>query len=140
MFLKRPLTFATPSVVNDTPQARAKVERDYKEIVREAVRYFGPKRVKELNKEVAIKRRGNTPKRALNDLVGAEWDADPVKDPKKFSEAFYKKYPEQAHSAGAVKKRLERKLKAQEKAREREEKLKARLQRPSPLGEARGTE
>jgi hypothetical protein len=58
--LKRPLTFATPSVVNDSLKARTKSERDYKEIVREAVRYFGPKRVKELNKEVAIAVRGDS--------------------------------------------------------------------------------
>jgi len=57
MILKRPLTFATPSVVNDTPEARAKVQRDYKEIVRDAVRYFGAERVTALNKEVAIARR-----------------------------------------------------------------------------------
>jgi hypothetical protein len=73
--LKRPLTFATPSVINDTDEARAKVERDYKEIVREAERYLGPKRVAELNKEIAMARRGNRPDRPLNDLVLAEWDA-----------------------------------------------------------------
>ena len=93
MFLKRPLTFATPSVVNDTPQARAKVERDYKEIVQEVVRYLGAERVRELNAEVAIARRGRTPDERLNKLLLDEWDADAVQDPKEFAEAFYEKYP-----------------------------------------------
>ena len=140
MILKRPLTFATPSVVNDTPQARAKVERDYKEIVQEVVRYLGAERVRELNAEVAIARRGRTPDERLNKLLLDEWDADPVQDPKEFAEAFYEKYPQQAHSVGAVRTRLRRELKAREKARDRERWLKERLQRPSLVGEARGTE
>jgi hypothetical protein len=140
MILKRPLTFATPSVVNDTPQARAKVERDYKEIVQEVVRYLGAERVRELNAEVAIARRGRTPDERLNKLLLDEWDADPVQDPKEFTEAFYEKYPQQAHSVGAVRTRLRRELKAREKARDRERWLKERLQRPSLVGEARGTE
>jgi hypothetical protein len=140
MILKRPLTFATPSVVNDTPQARAKVERDYKEIVQEMVWYRGAERVRELNAEVAIARRGRTPDERLNKLLLDEWDADPVQDPKEFPEAFYEKYPQQAHSVGAVRTRLRRELKAREKARDRERWLKERLQRPSLVGEARGTE
>ena len=140
MILKRPLTFATPSVVNDTPQARAKVERDYKEIVQEVVRYLGAERVRELNAEVAIARRGRTPDEHLNKLLLDEWDADPVQDPKEFAEAFYEKYPQQAHSVGAVRTRLRRELKARKKARDRERWLKERLQRPSLVGEARGTE
>jgi hypothetical protein len=115
--LKRPLTFATPSLINDTDEARAKVERDYKEIVREAVRYLGAKRVKQLNKEVAIARRGRTPDERLNALVIAEWNAAAVKDPTAFSKAFYEKHP-QGHSARAVEKRLKPLLKAQEKARD----------------------
>jgi len=140
MILKRPLTFATPSVVSDTPQARAKVERDYKEIVQEVVRYLGAERVRELNAEVAIARRGRTPDERLNKLLLDEWDADAVQDPKEFAEAFYEKYPQQAHSVGAVRTRLRRELKAREKARDRERWLKERLQRPSLVGEARGTE
>jgi len=140
MILKRPLTFATPSVVNDTPQARAKVEGDYKEIVQEVVRYLGAERVRELNAEVAIARRGRTPDERLNKLLLDEWDADAVQDPKEFAEAFYEKYPQQAHSVGAVRTRLRRELRAREKARDRERWLKERLQRPSLVGEARGTE
>ena len=131
--LKRSLTFTTPSVVSDSLKARAKVERDYKEIVREAVRYLGPKRVKELNKEVAIERRGRKPNRALNELVLAEWDAAAAKDPTEFVEAFIKKYPQKARSAGAIEKRLERLLKARNR-------LKAALRRPSLVGEAKETE
>jgi len=135
-FAPRLLTFAPPSFVSDTPQARAKAEREYKEIVREAVRCFGAKRVAELNKEVAIARRGKKPDRSLNEQLRAEWEADPVKDRKKFSEAFYQKYPQQAQSAPAIKKRLER----QSKVWDRDRELKALLQRPSLIGEATGTE
>jgi len=135
-FAPRPLTFAPSSFVGETPQTRAKAEREYKEIVREAVRCFGVERVAQLNKEVAIARRGKKPNRSLNDLLRTEWEADPVKDPKEFSEAFYQKYPQQAQSAPATKKRLER----QSKAWEKERKLKALLQRPSLIGGARGTE
>ena len=135
-FAPRPLTFAPSSFVGETPQTRAKAEREYKDIVRQAVRCFGAERVAELNKEVAIARRGKKPNRSLNELLRAEWDADPVKDLKKFSEAFYHKYPQQAQSAPAIKKRLERHMKAWNRERE----LKAALQRPSLVGEARGTE
>ena len=137
--LKRPLTFATPSVVSDTPEARAKVERVYKEIVREMVQHVGPKRVKELNKEVAIARRGRTPDEALNKLVLAEWDASPTKDKTKFSKAFYENHP-QAQSARAVKTRLKRVRMARIKARKTARWLKARLQRPSLVSGAGGTE
>jgi hypothetical protein len=102
MILKLPVTFATPSIVNDTPQAHAKVERDYKKIVEEAVRYLGPERVAELNKEVAIARRDNRPDKPLNELVLAEWDAAPVKDRTEFSETFYRKHPQRAHSGWGV--------------------------------------
>jgi hypothetical protein len=142
MILKRLLTFATPSAVNDTPEARAKVERDYKEILREAYRYSGPERVRELNKEVAIERRGNTPNKPLNERLLAEHDvaaADGLVEIPEFSEAFYEKYPQQAHSAAAVRVRLRRLLKAREKARDMDRELKARLQCPSLVGEAGGT-
>ena len=33
--LKPPLTFSVPTLVNDTDEARAKAERDFKKIVRE---------------------------------------------------------------------------------------------------------
>jgi hypothetical protein len=137
--LKPPLTFATPSVVNDIPQARAKVERDYKKIVREAARYLGAKRVKELNKEVAIARRGRTPNESLNERLRAEYDvaaADGPVDIPKFSEEFYKAHRQQ--SAKAVERRLRRLLKAWEKARDWDRKLKD-CQRPSFVGEAGGT-
>ena len=37
----QPLTFTPPSVMNDTTQARAKVEREALVILREMDRYFG---------------------------------------------------------------------------------------------------
>jgi hypothetical protein len=138
--LNRPLTFATPSIVGDTPAARAKVEWDYKKIVRKAVSYFGPKRVEELNKEVAMERRGRKPDRRLDERLLAEWNASEGRESiGDFSEEFCKRHQQQ--SAGAVDKRLRRLLKERAREAERDRKLKAALQRPSLLNEVKtGTE
>ena len=50
--LKPPLTFSIPTLLNDTDEARAKAERDLKKIVREAVQYFGPVKVKQVVQEI----------------------------------------------------------------------------------------
>ena len=124
-----PLTFRTPSIVGDSPEACAKAERDFKKIVREAIGYFETKRVTRLVQEVTKMRRGKKPNRSLNLLVLAEWDAAVEKDETKFSQAFYEKHA-QGHSARAVEKRLERLL----RVRVKDERLKAALQRPCLIG------
>ena len=42
----RPLMFAPPSVINDTPEARAKMEREAKVTLREMERHFGREKFK----------------------------------------------------------------------------------------------
>jgi hypothetical protein len=136
--LTRPLTFATPSVVNDSPQARAKVKRDLlREILRAAERYLGPQQIDQVVRDHRRARGGRRPNEPLNNLLLAQHDvaaADGPVDIPKFSEECYKAYRSQ--SAKAVEKRLRRLLKAREKARAMDRKLKAALQRPSLVGES----
>ena len=134
--LTSPLTFATPSVASDTPEARAKAERNLRKILRAAERYFEPQGLDQVVCSHNRARGGRTPDESLNALVLAEWDASPTKDKTEFSKAFLQKYP-QGHSEGAVRKRLRRARIARIKARRKNRKLKAALQRPSLAGEAR---
>jgi tryptophan 2,3-dioxygenase len=138
--LKRPLTFA-PSVVNDSPQARANVKRNLREALRAAEECLGPQQIDQVVHDHRRARAGRKLDRALNDLVLAKWDASPTKDPTQFSEEFYEEFCKayRLQSARAVETRLGRLLKAREKARDRDRKLKAALQRPSLVGEARAT-
>jgi hypothetical protein len=124
--LKHPLTFAVPSIINDTDEARAKVERDLKKIVREAVRYFGPSKVKQVVQEITKGRKGNTPDERRNGLMLAEYDSAAAKGPVKkrqFAHDFCKKHRQQ--SPEAVGKHLARLL----KARRQRDKEKAELER-----------
>jgi hypothetical protein len=133
------LTFATPSLVGDSPQARAKVKRNLRKILREAERCLGPQELDQVMGDHRRARGGRTPNESLNELVLAEWDASPTKNKMKFSEDFFQEYP-QGHSAEAVRTRLRRARIARIKARRRDQKLKAVMQRPSLVGEAMRTE
>ena len=134
-----PLTFVTPSVVSDRPQARAKVKRDLREILRAAEQYLGPQQLDQVVHDQRRARAGRTPDESLNALVLEKWDASPTRDKTKFSKAFLQEHP-QGYTEGAVKARLKRVRIARIKARRRDRKLKAASQRPSLVGEARGTE
>jgi len=136
--LRRPLTFITPSLVSDTPQARVKVKRDLRAILRLAEGYLGREEFDQLVQKHRMARRGRKPDRALDALVLAEYDAATAKGPvdiPEFSKAFYKKHGQgkhnQGHSAEAIDKRLRRLLPDWE----REQKLKAAVKRPSLLNE-----
>jgi hypothetical protein len=144
LLLKRPLqnrilTFATPSIVSDTLKARAKVKRDLREILRAAEQYLGPQQIDQVVSDHGRARGGRTPNESLNELVLAEWDASPTKDKTEFAEAFLKKHP-QGYTVKALMERLRRQRKARIKARRKDRKLKAALQRPSLVGKADGTE
>lgn len=54
--LKPQLTFSVPTPLNDTDKARAKAMQEFKMIVREAVWYFGPEKVKQLVHEITKRR------------------------------------------------------------------------------------
>jgi hypothetical protein len=113
--LTPPLTFSVHTLLNDTEEARAKAERGFKKIVREAVWYFGPTKVKQVVQEITKRRKGNTPDQRRNALILAEYDAAPkpvIK--KKFAREFSKKHRQ--HSPEAVEKQLTRLLNAREQA------------------------
>jgi hypothetical protein len=72
-----PLRFARPSAVNDTPQAWAKLERDYVKFLRElreAVWCFGAARVEQDVHRIIKGRQGRTPDQKLNALLFKEHD------------------------------------------------------------------
>jgi hypothetical protein len=129
--LKPPLTFSVPTLLNDTDEARAKVERDFKKIVREAVQYFGPVKVKQVVQEITKRRKGNTPDERRNSLMLAEYDAAPNPvNKKKFAREFSKKHRQQ--SPEAVEKQLGRLLEARQQAE-----AKKKAQQKFPLLKAR---
>ena len=97
--LRHPLTFFTPSLINDTDEARAKVERDFKKIVREAVLYLGAAKVKQIVQEITKGRKGNTPDKQRNARMLAEYDLAAAKGPvnkTKFAREFSKRHREQS--------------------------------------------
>jgi hypothetical protein len=144
--LRRP--FPTPSLIIDSPTARAKARREFKEAVREAVGYFGGAEVAKILHEITISQRGNTPDEERNARILAEWDAAGSVTQETFARNFCQKYPlkhkankrgaARRENAGAVLKQLQRLLKArqqqaEEKAR-RDRRLQAALQRKNLPG------
>src|SRR5215467_665090 len=91
----QPLTFAPPSVMNDTTQARAKVEREALVILREMDRYFGRKKFKELVQEVTKGGQGNTPKDERNARILAEWKEAAHKNRSRFAREYCGRHPEE---------------------------------------------
>jgi hypothetical protein len=138
-----PVRFSRPSVINDTPQAWAKLKQDYRKFLRElqeAVGCFGAERVERDLRDIIKVQRGRTPDAPLNELLLGEYAAAVAKGPvdiSNFSKAFFKRHG-RSQSAQAVEKRLRRLLKAQEREAERQRKLLAKLKRPSLLN--KGTE
>jgi hypothetical protein len=134
----RPLTFVTPSIVSDTPQARAKVKRDLKAILRRAEGYLGREEFDQVVREHRGKRAGKKRDRALDKLLLDAWDAAVAENPAvtrtEVAKGFPKRYRQQ--SVRAVEKQLTRLL----QARERERKFLAEWRQPSLLGSLLGTE
>ena len=134
MLLRRP--FITPTLITDSPAARAKVKREFKEIVREAVGYLGAAEVRKVVHDITKGRKGNTPDEGRNARIVAEWDAAGSVTQETFAGNFCQKY--RRENVGAVVRQLRRLLKA--RRREAEEKarhdrtLRAALQRKSLLG------
>src|SRR5215472_13315549 len=89
----QPLTFAPPSVMNDTTQARAKAEREAKVILREMERCFGREKFKELAQEISKGGQGNTPDDKRNAGILAEWKNAAHKNKSKFARDFCKNHP-----------------------------------------------
>jgi hypothetical protein len=140
-----PRPFNPPTIINDSPKARAKVKREALVILREMVRYFGLKEVKELLADIAKTRKGNKADKSLDALLVAQYDAAITKDPDTtrtdVARDFYERYrPQERYrlqSVRAVEKRLTRALQDREQKAERGRWLKALLQRPSLIGTIR---
>ena len=135
-----PRPFIPPTIINDNPQARAKAKREALVILREMVRYFGLKEVKQLLADIAKTQRGKKPDKPLDALLVAQYDAAVAKDSSvtrtEVAKGFYKRYRQQylLQSDRAVEKRLTRALQDRERKAEQERKLKALLQQPSLIG------
>jgi hypothetical protein len=135
-----PRPFVPPTIINDSPKARAKAKREASENLREMVRYFGLKEIKGLLADIAKAQRGNKADKPLDALLVAEYDAAVAKDSSvtrtEVAKGFYKRYRQQylLQSDRAVENRLTRALQDRERKAERDRKLKAMLQRPSLIG------
>jgi hypothetical protein len=97
------LTFAIPSLVSDTPEARARLRRDFKKLVRRLDRYLEPGEVEQIVHEATVGQKGNTPKEKRNVLILSEWKKDPV-NKSKFARNFCKNYPKEGDDSKAIRK------------------------------------
>jgi hypothetical protein len=110
MILKRPqwyypVRFARPSDFNDTPQAWAKLERDYRKFLRElgeAVRCFGAEKVGRDLHEIIKGRQGNTPKEKRNARILAKYSA--LGNKSKAVRKYIEEHPEETFGADDAKK------------------------------------
>jgi hypothetical protein len=110
----QPLTFAPPSVINDTSEAKAKAEREARVILREMERYFGREKFKELVQEISKGGQGNTSKDERNARILAEWKAAAHKNKSKFAREYCGRHPEEGSGRKAhlkVREQLKRLLK-----------------------------
>jgi hypothetical protein len=96
----QPLTFAPPSVIN-TPQARAKAEREAKVILGEMERYFVREKFKELVQEISKGGQGNTPDEPRNARILAKYYLAPGNKSKAARE-YVKEHPEEGNGLKAV--------------------------------------
>jgi hypothetical protein len=135
-----PRPFIPPTIINDSPKARAKAKREALENLRDMVRYFGLKQVKELLADIAKAQRGNKADKSLDVLLTAAYDAAVAKDSSvtrtEVAKDFYDRHRRRAclQSVRAVEKRLTRALQDRERKAQRDRKLKALLQHPSLIG------
>jgi len=137
-----PRPFIPPTIINESPKARAKAKREALVNLREMVRYFGLKEVKGLLADIAKKQRGNKPDKPLDALLLAAYDAAvAINSPVTRTEVakdFYERHRRQSvhrlQSVRAVEKRLTRALQDRERKAERERWLKAMLHGPNLIG------
>jgi hypothetical protein len=124
------LTFAIPSLVSDTPEVRARLRRDFRELVQWLDRYLEPGEVGQIVHEETVGQKGNTPDEERNALILSEWLKEPV-NKAIFAREFCQNHPGE-ESPDAVRKQLDRLLdirerEAKEKA-EREQEFQEALQ------------
>ena len=119
--MKRALQFNRPTIINDTKEVQMEAERIFKEIVRDAVGYFGCEKVKSIVGELTKSRSGNKADETRNSIMLAEYDAEAAKgkvNHKKFAEGFCWRHRQQ--SVEAVEKHLRRLLNTRQEALQKE--------------------
>jgi hypothetical protein len=139
-----PVRFVRPSIVNDTPEAWAKLERDYRQLLRElreAVDCFGAERVERDLHAITKGRQGRTPDEDLNgqqlnrqlleeyDLRAAEGEVN--------VSALARDFRNEHHlevTIGAIRKRLERALDAREQQIREQAEFDRMIREPSIVG------
>jgi hypothetical protein len=134
-----PIRFARPSIVNDTPEAWAKLERDYWRFLRElneAVRCFGAERVERDLHNITKGRQGRTPDEKLNGQLLKEYDLRAAKGKVNVSELlrdFRDKYHLKV-TIGALRNRLGRVSDAREQQVREQAEFDRMMQKPSIVG------
>ena len=144
-----PIRFARTSVVNDTPQARAKLARDYQKFLRElreAVECFGAERVKQDVHDIITGRQGRTPDQdGLNTLLLDEYDSRDSRKAKgqvnnkgqvnklKLAREFCKTHGLKI-KVNSVKRRLDRALDDRKRQVREQAEFDGKLQKPSLIG------
>jgi hypothetical protein len=108
LLLRRP--FVTPTIINDSPARRAEVIREFQLIVREAAAYLGSGEVATIVHDITVGQRGDKPDEERHRRILAAWDAAGSVTRDTFALNFCQKYL--GETVGAVKKQLQRLLKA----------------------------
>src|SRR5215469_6063208 len=138
-----PIRFARTSVVNDTPQARAKLARDYQKFLRElreAVECFGAERVKQDVHDIITGRQDRTPDQdGLNTLLLDEYDSRDLRKAKgqvnklNLAREFCKTHGLKI-KVNSVKRRLDRALDDRKRQVREQAEFDGKLQKPSVIG------
>jgi hypothetical protein len=138
-----PIRFDRTSVVNDTPQARAKLARDYQKFLRElreAVVCFGAERVEQDVHDIITGRQGRTPDQdGLNTLLLDEYDSRDSRKAKgqvnklKLAREFCKTHGLKI-KVNSVKRRLDRALDDRKRQVREQAEFDGKLRKPSLIG------
>jgi hypothetical protein len=100
--LAAPSAFATPSIMNDSPEARAEFRRNFAEHALVAVKYLGAAEAEQIVHDIAKGRQGNTPKDKRNARILAEWKECPHKKRSKFAREYCERNLEEGSGPKAV--------------------------------------
>jgi hypothetical protein len=135
-----PIRFARASFVNDTPEAWAKLERDYQQFLRElreAVWCFGAARIEQDVHDIIKGRQGRTPDEELNRQLLHEYDLRAAKGKMnltEFAREFRKKHHLRTVKDDSVRRQLMRLLKTRERETRKRVEHERKLWRPSLIG------
>ena len=134
-----PVRFVRPSVINDTPEAWAKLERDYRKFLRElreAVECFGTARVEQDVHDMIKGQQGRTPDEKVKALLLAEHDLQAAKgkvNKTKLAREFRKEHGLKI-KVWSVRRRLDRALEDRERQVRAKAEFDRKLRQPSIVG------